>query len=202
MKNYSNDAYEKGTEDFVAIDAWLDGYIQDNVPFEIVFDNGTFTINDSLLPKKDNDRYIQKIDSFLNKYGTSAPNRTFKVYSQGHKFQPEKSLGTELDCRYKISNGIMIDKSHGFVVPRNILSKDSLLVKALIQDIYIVKPTKVSIRCNVSKCWINGLETKPNHTAKYRELIQNSTGIIPKSDQEYVSKSITKQEIEYFIDRD
>lgn len=198
LETYSRNAYETETEDFIAYDMMLDGFIPMKKPFKIVFKNDTLTLDDFIFQEGFRNLYLSKINKYYEKNNVPKSYQVFTITSPGYGFEPGTS-GQNIDCRYKPGE-IKIEAYHLANSPSyEAYIKDSTLIHQLYADSLFTKPVKIYVRCNTSTCWINMAPIHPNLYKKYFDLVTNISGTTPQSENDFAAVTIKKQIVEYVL---
>lgn len=180
LKEVSSIMYRQRNENFVIVDAIIDGLVQLDSAYSCFYDKGDISIND------------KKLTGALKKKYT---DKTRMMYDPN----PNKSHSFSMSCSSGVGLNEIFNAASSFRKPLPIFSfeKDDFqpyrpVVIELVKDRLVDTATKYTIRYNINGLFIDDIEVPKNKAERYKRLI-NTIGFAPKAagDQLYIDREQT-----------
>jgi|GEM_PF-2935431 len=189
-------------DNFLVVDAYSDGLIQDGNPYDISVYKTTVLVNGKALPAKLSKAYTAKLNEYWSKYEVAPDLRTIKIHGEKlnmdavcnvfvKRYMPtiSKPASTEeqLKAREQMKNSFDDVFAH--------LKDEEELAKNLCQDMIVRQAMDVHLRYNTEDVWVNGKLMNRRLTKKYLELISKVVKKQAASTSEYIGYTVDSRDI-------
>ncbi len=148
LDSLSNVYFEKGDSYFLLIDAYKEGFIKDGMEFTIYYKERTLTLNGQSFPDLFRRNEIEKLRAIDNRNNSITQSITISPELDNTKnifvYEATKKATSKID-----TNSVILREWHEHT------DKETELVKLLVAEKIIVKPTELQISYNQNTILIN-----------------------------------------------
>ncbi len=189
-------------DNFLVVDAYSDGLIQEGKPYDISVYKTTVTVNSKKLPAKLQKKYASKLNEYWNKYDVPQDFRKIKLNSERlrmdaickisvKRYMPVISKPASTEEQLKAREEMKDSFSDVFA---NLKDQEEL-AKNLCSDMIIRIPMDVHLRYNTDDVWVNGKLMNKRFTKKYLELVSKVVKKQASSPSEYLGYTVDRRDI-------
>lgn len=189
-------------DNFLVVDAYSDGLIQEGKPYDISVYKTNVSVNGKALPAKLGKKYATKLNEYWNKYEVSADLQTIKIHSDKldmnavckvfvKRYMPAISKPASTEEQLKAREEMKDSFSDILANLKDIEE----LAKNLCSDMIIRQPMDVHLRYNTDDVWVNGKMMNKRFTKKYLTLISKVVKKQAASASEYIGYTVDSRDI-------
>lgn len=186
-------------DNFLVVDAYSDGLIQEGKPYDIAVYKTNVSVNGKALPAKLGKKYATKLNEYWNKYEVPTDFRKINIHSD--------RLSMYVVCKnyvrrnYSSSWNEPIGKTDTIVLADlkdryfQHVKLENELSQNLCNDNIVRMPMDVHLRFNTEGVWVNGKEINKRFTNKYIALISEVVNRKPKDVNDFIGYKIASRDI-------
>lgn len=189
-------------DNFLVVDAYSDGLIQDGKPYNISVYKTNVSVNGNPLPAKLAKKYATKLSEYWNRYEVAPDLQTIKIHGDNlnmdaickvfiNRYMPAISKPASAEEQIKAREEMKDSFSDVFA---NLKDQEEL-AKNLCSDMIIRQPMDVHLRYNTDDVWVNGKLMNKRFTKKYLELVSKVVKKQASSPSEYLGYTVDSRDI-------